>query len=173
MNNVVPTLRFMKDTLRHKWFVLLAGLRTKAPLWRLIIHDWSKFTPAEAPHYGRRLHGSKDDNLGYVTAWNHHHKANPHHWEYWIPGSVHKASPVAAGEPLPMPEWAVREMVADWLGAYRTHEGGMPASLDDWPWVRSNHAALRLHVETWKRLRMVLSEVFDDVPSWLGPPAAP
>jgi hypothetical protein len=29
-------------TIMHKWFVFLAGFKTGAPLWRLIIHDWSK-----------------------------------------------------------------------------------------------------------------------------------
>jgi hypothetical protein len=44
---------------RHKWFVLLAGLKTGAPLWRLIIHDWSKFTPAERGPYVRPFYGPK------------------------------------------------------------------------------------------------------------------
>lgn len=39
--------RFAWVILKHKWFVLLAGLEVGVPLWRLIIHDWSKFTPAE------------------------------------------------------------------------------------------------------------------------------
>ena len=42
-----PHLRYLGYVVRHKWFVFRAGLRTGAPLWRLVIHDWSKFTPAE------------------------------------------------------------------------------------------------------------------------------
>lgn len=49
MNNFIPTLKYMSLTMVHKWYVFLAGLKTGAPIWRLIIHDWSKFTPAEAP----------------------------------------------------------------------------------------------------------------------------
>ena len=40
-------LRYLGYVLRHKWFVLVAGLKVGAPLWRLLIHDWSKFTAAE------------------------------------------------------------------------------------------------------------------------------
>jgi len=32
-------MKYFILTLKHKWFVFLAGLKTKAPLWRLIIHD--------------------------------------------------------------------------------------------------------------------------------------
>ncbi len=32
---------------KHKYYVFYAGLLTKAPLYRLVIHDWSKFMPQE------------------------------------------------------------------------------------------------------------------------------
>lgn len=50
-------LRYLSYVLRHKWFVLLAGLRVRAPLWRLLIHDWSKFTPAEWGAYVATFYG--------------------------------------------------------------------------------------------------------------------
>ena len=64
MYNTKPTLKYIWLTVKHKVFVFRAGLRTKAPLWRLIIHDWSKFTPSEAPHYGRQFFGDKSDPEG-------------------------------------------------------------------------------------------------------------
>lgn len=39
--------RYLSYVVRHKWFVFVAGLRVSAPLWRLAIHDWSKFLPGE------------------------------------------------------------------------------------------------------------------------------
>jgi hypothetical protein len=42
---------------RHKYFVFIAGLRTGAPLWRLVIHDWSKFLPSEWLPYSRKFYG--------------------------------------------------------------------------------------------------------------------
>lgn len=49
--------RYLSYVLRHKWWVLVAGLRTGAPLWRLLIHDWSKFLPAEWGGYVRAFYG--------------------------------------------------------------------------------------------------------------------
>ena len=49
-------IRYLSYVIRHKWWVLVAGLRTKAPLWRLLIHDWSKFTPAEWTPYVRSFY---------------------------------------------------------------------------------------------------------------------
>lgn len=40
-------LSYLHYLARHKWFVLSAGRVTKAPLYRLIIHDWSKLMPQE------------------------------------------------------------------------------------------------------------------------------
>lgn len=159
-SNLRPSCIFLWRTLAHKFFVFRAGLRTKAPLWRLVIHDWTKFSPSEAPHYGRRHYGAADDILGFVYAWNHHSKANPHHWEYWIPLTAHRLSPVKAGTPLPMPEWAVREMVADWLGASRAYEGFWPRSLEEWEWLHGARPSMRLHDDTQRTIDAVLAEYF-------------
>lgn len=73
-------LRYLRYVLVHKWWVLVAGLRVwpvygrdwrEAPawfayLWRLLIHDWSKFLPGEwgpyvANFYGRSPAAMADD----------------------------------------------------------------------------------------------------------------
>ena len=41
---MLPHLRYLSYVLRHKWYVLWAGLWLGVPLWRLLIHDWSKFS---------------------------------------------------------------------------------------------------------------------------------
>ena len=155
-------------TLKHKWFVFLAGLRTKAPLWRLIIHDWSKFTPAELPHYQRQFFGDKGDPAGFIAAWVHHQNTNPHHWEYWIPRTGHNrcTPPYRDNEPIPMPEWAVREMVADWLGAGRAYEGEWPMGNDpdEWHWYGENYWKMRLHPETREMVQRVVQEAAELLP---------
>lgn len=156
MGNVIPTVLFVLITLIHKWFVFVAGLRTGAPLWLLFIHDWSKFTPAEAPHYGRQLFGTKDDPIGFSKACLHHQNLNPHHWEYWIPRIEDDRGGFRDGDPLPMPEKYVREMVADWMGAGRVYEGEWPKSCNNWPWFEHNFPMLKLHPET---AEMVLAVV--------------
>lgn len=160
MRNVIPTARYIWLTLKHKWFVFLAGLKTGAPLFRLLIHDWSKFTPAEAPHYGRQFFGDKSDPLGFSYAWNHHQKTNPHHWEYWIPESGHNRGGYNDHEPLPMPESYVREMVADWFGASRAYEGKWPTSRGSWAWLKANLDVIRLHPESRRMVEKVLDEAF-------------
>ena len=50
-------LKYLSYVLRHKWFVLLAGLRVGAPLWRLLVHDWTKFLPCEWGPYVEKFYG--------------------------------------------------------------------------------------------------------------------
>ena len=155
------TLQYIWLTIKHKWHVFRAGLKTKAPIWNLIIHDWSKFTPAEAPHYGRQFFGPADDPIGFSMAWLHHQNLNPHHWEYWIPRTGHNRGGYQDGEPLPMPERYVREMVADWLGASRAYEGSYPENILRWKWLNDNWDKIIIHSETRDKLRKVLREYFN------------
>lgn len=159
---MTPTLKYIWLTVKHKAFVFRAGLWTGAPIWRLVVHDWSKFTPAEAPHYGRQFFGDQGDPLGFSYAWLHHQRVNPHHWEYWIPITGHNRGGYGDMEPLPMPEWAVREMVADWFGASRAYEGDWPKSVDDWGWMQANLGRIKeqMHPDTSALVDRVLSETF-------------
>lgn len=156
-----PTLSYVWLTIKHKAFVFRAGLRTGAPIWRLIIHDWTKFTLSEAPHYGRQFCGDQGDPLGFSYAWLHHQRNNPHHWEYWIPVTGHNRGGYKDGQPLPMPKWAVREMVADWMGAGRAYEGRWPEKFDDWTWWHENRDQIRLHPDTQ-------ADVADVILRWFG-----
>lgn len=153
-------MKYFWLTIKHKWFVFLAGLQTKAPLWRLLIHDWSKFTRPELPHYQRQFFGKADDPLGFMIAWIHHQNYNPHHWEYWIPRSGHNrcAPPFPDNTPIPMPEWAMREMVADWLGASRAYEGTWPKP-GNWKWLEKNFNKIRVAPSTRAFLIMFLDEL--------------
>lgn len=154
---MIPILKYLWLTIKHKCFVFRAGLKTKAPLWRLVIHDLSKFTPAEAPHYARQYFGDAGDPDGYASGWLHHIHHNPHHWEHWvsIPSHCYDHADLL---PLPMPEWAVREMVADWMGASRAYEGHWPDPIN-WTWLINNRAKMLLHPTTNHLLDKVLSEI--------------
>lgn len=194
-------------TIKHKWFVFLAGLKTGVPLWRLIIHDWSKFTPSELPHYQRQFFGDKDDPLGFAAAWLHHQNHNPHHWEYWLPRSGHakhndderykiqahgdgyplwiydfekekQITPKIADDfaedanqiytlkeylnnidliPIDMPEWAIREMIADWMGAARAYEGQWPVD-GNWEWMDTHCEKIKTRIS--KRTQSFISQIF-------------
>lgn len=156
-------LRYLSYVLRHKWFVLVAGLRTGAPLWRLLIHDWSKFTPAEwgpyvrnfygpppacrCPWKGEGGHGSDCPVIAYEwaapfralafdRAWLHHQHASPHHWQHWI---LREDS--GDTRALEMPAPLVREMVADWMGAGRAITGRWEVA----EWYAKNAGKMVLH----------------------------
>ena len=144
-------MKYFWLAIRHKWFVFVAGLKLDVPLWRLITHDLSKFLPCELPHYQRQFFGKKDDPEGFIRCWIHHQNHNDHHWEYWIPRTGHNRCepPYPDYSPVPMPESAVREMIADWMGAGRAYEGKWPTP-EKWEWLDKNLDRIkkRLHQET-------------------------
>lgn len=136
--------KYFRAVMRHKWFVLCDGLGT-VPLWRLLIHDWSKFSPTEWAPYAQAFYGSgggktgkPSGNAAFDRAWLHHQKSNLHHWQYWI---MHEDSGKVFC--LPMPEVYRREMVADWRGANRAY-GDTPLL----QWYRNTAHARMLHPET-------------------------
>ena len=136
MLSLTWAVRYALITIKHKWFVLVAGLQLEAPLWRLLLHDLSKFRPSELFAYGRKFCGSADDDAGFTRAWLHHQNRNQHHWEYWIPRSDTTA-------PLRIPRAVLREMVADWIGATRAYNGAWP-SIGAWGWYQEMFEGLRM-----------------------------
>ena len=155
----MTNIRIFLLIIKHKWFVFLAGLKLRVPLWRLLVHDWTKFLPCELPHYGRQFCGKADRPLEFMHAWLHHQNSNKHHWEYWIPRSGCRCDPpYPDGFPITMPEWAIREMVADWLGASRTY-GTKCSDINDWKWLEKNKHGFILHNETRKKLNQILQEL--------------
>lgn len=155
--------QYLKYLVRHKWFVLVAGLKTGAPLWRLLVHDWSKFLPSEWLPYAQFFYwpqGRKDQESNeafqkysicelaphghfvgdrFNTAWLLHQNRNPHHWQFWL-------LTTDSGEtaPRPMPDHFVREMVADWMGAGRAITGRWEVQ----EWYEKNRGKMSLHPET-------------------------
>lgn len=152
-------LQYARYIVRHKLFVYQAGRITGAPLWRLIIHDWSKLTPSEWPQYRDYFYPSTAANetlLGrmkikdhFYAAWNHHLRHNAHHWQYWATnnddGTYHA---------LEIPEPFVREMVADWCGAGRAITGKWDAI----EWFAKNESAMKLNHETRKLVVQMLDK---------------
>lgn len=122
-NRLTPHVRYLKYVLLHKLYVWRAGVAIggySLPwLWRLLVHDLSKFSRAEwGPYvtqfYGDKATAMKPDNVrSFNRAWLHHLHANPHHWQHWI---LHEDS---GAQIVLVPEacGVVNEMVADWLAA--------------------------------------------------------
>jgi len=151
--------RYAKYLARHKWFVFVAGLRVGAPIWRLIIHDWSKLLPCEWIPYARSFYGgpwrtlqemsammpaysgpTKDSvRREFDRAWLHHQHFNPHHWQHWVLREDSGATKL-----LQMPENFAREMVADWCGAGRAITG----KWEVWIWYAKNREQIQMHQDT-------------------------
>jgi hypothetical protein len=164
-------LRYAQYILRHKLYVLLAGTKTGAPLWRLLIHDWSKLLPCEWSPYATWFYAPEPIAsygglspyeveaiksgrvIRFKLAWLHHLNANPHHWQHWV-----LRNDDGTTEALQIPEWFVREMVADWAGAGRAITGRWEVA----QWYRMNRERMILHPDTRTMVESIIAEVFEE-----------
>ncbi len=152
----------LKSVLIHKWYVFLAGRFVGVPLWRLIIHDWSKLTPTELFGYAGNI-GGITSKTKWAKSWLHHLHHNPHHPEHWILSwrgnpkfyndlGEHKAPFVVL---LPMPETYVREMIADMIGTGRKANGSWDIST----WLNENGPNMHFHDKTITLIDKVMKEI--------------
>jgi hypothetical protein len=133
---------------RHRRFVLEEA--TKLDIRdRGLAHDLSKYSKEEFEAYAEYFYGGHPRGnapeyvqLAFDRAWLLHQKRNDHHWQYLV---LREDS--GAVKALPMPEEAMREMLADWRGAGRAITG-----VDNTPdWYAKNKPNMILHpsVEAW------------------------
>lgn len=144
---------YLKSLLLHKWYVFVAGRYVGVSIWQLLIHDLSKFSPAEFRTYGRYSSTKEGrESVEFAAAWLHHENHNPHHWGYYIPRSGKYAN-----QPLPMPDRYIREMIADWMGAGRLYKGHW----DIVDWLNENFPGFRdkLHSKTIVGIFLILDEI--------------
>lgn len=159
--HAVAHLRYFSYVMRHKWYVFEACLKYDVPIWRALIHDWTKFLPAEWFPYVEHFYLNGNGCTGFSNGtgfmripgddpiWDKavelHISRNKHHWEYWVEtiGTERYANP--------MPETYIREMVADWTGAGKAQ--GKP---DIAAWYEDKKYYLTLHTQTRKRVEELL-----------------
>jgi hypothetical protein len=152
----------LKSVLAHKWYVFKAGRITSVPLWRLIIHDWSKFTLTELFGYAGNIYGTVS-KVKWAKSWLHHLHYNPHHPEHWVlswrgnPGfyddlGEHIAPFVTI---LPMPETYVREMIADMMATGYKVTG----SWDIADWLNQNGPNQHFHDDTIVTIDKIMKEI--------------
>jgi len=146
-------IAYLKYILRHKYFVFVAGRRIGGvSLWRLLIHDWSKFLPSEWVSYAYTFYNPDGttryiESEDFLRAWNAHQKRNKHHWQYW-----YLVSDNGMREPLRMPHKYAREMIADWMGAGRAIHGHW----DITEWYSKNFYSQELHPATRSLVESIL-----------------
>ena len=151
-----------KSVVYHKWHVFLAGRLTGIPFWRLIIHDWSKFTPTELLGYAGNIGGSTNKQK-WATAWLHHLHHNPHHPEHWVlswRGNPKFYDDIGSSiapfvTVLPMPETYVREMIADMMATGHNATGTWDIS----QWINDAGPDMPFHADTIMIMGKVLEEI--------------
>ena len=121
------------------------------PIFRLLIHDWTKLLPCEWFAYAENFYGTKKSGEivkdRFNAAWLHHIHWNKHHWNYYV--LVNEDGSRVA---IPMPEKYVREMVADWFGAGRA----IMHSWDISDWWEKHKSGIILHPQTQIRVEQLL-----------------
>ena len=152
-------IKYLKNLLRHKWFVFLEGLKIGANPWLLLIHDLSKFLPDEFIPYAYSFGGrwNYDERPKWVIdafdkAWLFHQRRNKHHWQFWV--LIQDDDPTMCIE---MPVKYVYEMVADWKGAGRaygkTKRGDNPNTTQ---WYIEHRQKMKLHPNTRELIERLL-----------------
>ena len=162
-------IKYIKNLIRHKWFVFLEACNLGIPFLG-IIHDISKFMPDEFIPYSKYDFSKFNNNPpelqnAFDKAWLKHQKRNKHHWQYWLlmndsgwAGKRYETNlepPVFVKQvvPLEMPHRYVLEMVADWRGAGRAY--GNP---DTMQWFINNRDKIVLHPETESKVLSLLEK---------------
>lgn len=142
-----PFVLYAAYALRHKWLILKTAPRYGVPFWQALIHDWSRFTPAEFIPSANYFYGTfrrgyvwkRGEYPAYDTARDLHETRNPHHARYWN------------GRPIPV--CYVREMLCDWDAAGQVK--GNPIE----PWYAANRDRLGLHPATLRQIDAILGVV--------------
>lgn len=157
--------KYLKYVLRHKWFVTIECFKMGLFL-RGIMHDMSKFLPSEFIPYARffygkypslnDVHGDQRNRISiwkegaakaFDFAWLLHQKRNDHHWQWWILPEDDGGTKI-----MPMSLNAIKELVADWIGAGRAISGRK----DPWPWYQANKGHMQLNPDTRRIIEMSL-----------------
>jgi hypothetical protein len=145
---------------RHKWFVFVECCKLGIP-WRGLLHDMSKFSPAEFKAYMEYFYGTPKfkNEVEFKNAWELHLKRNKHHWNYWVSKvQVNTIDDLNRFEehywlmPKEMPEVYVKEMVADWVGAGKAIHGYN----DIQEWYAKNKSLMTLNYFTTKLVEKLL-----------------
>lgn len=140
-------LGHLKTVTRHRNLVLLHCIKCGIP-FRGLVHDLSKFSPAEfipgAMYYeaGKRSPNEHErEEKGYSSAWLHHKGRNRHHYEYWYDVSTVSRT----YEPVPMPLEFLKESFCDRVAATKVYKGEIYRNSDALDYFKSRPAEQLMH----------------------------
>ena len=165
--------KYFKYIIEHKKNVFVEGRKLGLPIWRLLVHDMSKFSKAEFKPYAHRFFGSAnylkthDVEEEFKFAWHHHKLNNSHHWGYHRVNGSFEPKGDPNGKFLDyyrkMPYLDAVEMIADWNAmsvkflAKGSDKFIDPIQYSTHIWWDANKYSINLHVTTKK---LVLEYMF-------------
>lgn len=140
---------------RHK---VMAHCAKAGILWQGLLHDLSKYSPAEFLPGARFYLGTRSPNegereaYGYSLAWMHHKGRNRHHFEYWTDYNPK----IKEIEPVKMPLRYVAEMFCDRVAASKIYQGKNYADDSALKYFLNGKGRRKIHPETSELLEKLL-----------------
>ena len=125
--------------------------------WRGLVHDLSKYSPAEFSASAKHFQGNRSpieaekEDVGYSIAWLHHKGHNKHHWEWWT--DFDSNGNVIANK---IPSEYVIEMICDWIGAGKVYGGEKWSEAEPLNYYNKVRAGRHFHPETEKLIVQLL-----------------
>lgn len=153
----------LKVVLHHKKEVM-KGCFQVGLYWQGIVHDLSKFSPAEFMGGIRYFQGTRSPNarerelFGYSRTWMHHKGRNKHHFEYWTDASDDKKHCL---EGKKMPPRYLAEMVMDRIAASKTYKGDAYTNRTPLEYLMKSSDWETMNPETYEELKKILTILAD------------
>ena len=163
MNGVRRFAGHLATITRHRHKVIVHCARAGI-LWQGLLHDLSKYSPAEffsGVRFFDGTHSPTEDErrkYGSSQAWMHHKGRNRHHWEYWTDYSV------AHGRymPVPMPKKYLAEMLCDRMAAGKIYKGAAYTDSAPLEYLMGGRMRDSMHPETLELLIRFLTLLRDE-----------
>lgn len=148
----IAIYKTIRTILKHKIAMCLVGPDFGVTWKRILLHDLSKFHPKEFWQYVKKFELKTSNEEEWLVAWQHHWENNDHHPQYWekralthsfCEGEVPHWNGFGRKHKNPdykeywMPDYAIREMIADWVSASYAYSGIDPVA-GSWGWGHYN-----------------------------------
>ena len=123
-----------------------------------ILHDLSKYSPAEFIPGGKYYQGFRSPNeaereaTGYSSAWIHHKGRNKHHFEFWYDYEMATKKIV----PMDMPDCYIKEMFCDRIAASKTYNKENYTQESPLLYLTKSSAHEKMTETTYKKLLYLL-----------------
>ncbi len=150
-------IKHFRTITKHRHAVIKHCFKAGIPL-RGLLHDLSKYLPAEFSQGARFYQGTRSPNeaererYGYSAAWLHHKGRNKHHFEYWTDYNPAERKVL----PVKMPRKYVTEMFCDRVAASKIYQGKNYTSSHPIEYFLRGKPNRVIHPETSDEIEMLL-----------------